>query len=99
MRNLKYLKNIATLKLDPGKCTGCTICTLVCPHAVFEMKNKKAVIKDLDACMECGACTLNCQYEAISVDSGVGCAAAVISGMLGRTDAKCCCVQEIKKRC
>jgi len=43
-----------------------------------------------DACMECGACSRNCPFDAISVKSGVGCAAAVIGAMLGRTDQPCC---------
>ena len=29
--------------------------------------------------------------NAISVQSGVGCAAAVINSMLGRNDGECCC--------
>ncbi len=40
--------------------------------------------------MECGACSRNCPAEAISVKAGVGCAAAVIGAMLGRTDQPCC---------
>ena len=30
--------------------------------------------------MECGACALNCPQEAIEVNAGVGCAAAIIIG-------------------
>jgi ferredoxin len=32
--------------------------------------------------MECGACQLNCPTGAIAVDSGVGCAAAMIASAL-----------------
>ena len=91
MFGLKYLKNVSTLKLDQGKCTGCRMCTNVCPHAVLVMENKKAAIQNLDACMECGACTLNCPEEALTVDKGVGCAAAIIEGAIKGTEPCCDC--------
>jgi len=84
---------VATLQLDQELCIGCGICEIVCPHAVFQMTDGLAKIHDRDACMECGACSLNCETEAISVQSGVGCAAAVINAALGRT-GDCCCVAE-----
>jgi hypothetical protein len=46
--------------------------------------------------MECEACALNCPTGAISVQAGVGCAAAVISAALGRQSSSCCCVVEKK---
>lgn len=86
-----YLKNVATLELDTQKCTGCGICTEVCPHGVFKMNGKSVHIIDRDACMECGACSRNCPAEAIGVEAGVGCAAAVINSLLGRNGGECCC--------
>ncbi len=91
MNKLVYLKNVATLRQDENKCTGCGMCLDVCPHDVFQMNDKSVVIKKLDACMECGACSLNCPADAISVQSGVGCAAAVINSMFGRDGAECSC--------
>jgi NAD-dependent dihydropyrimidine dehydrogenase PreA subunit len=79
----KYIKNVSTLKLDSNKCNGCRMCTKVCPHAVFVMQDKKAVIAQLDSCMECGACALNCEQGALTVEQGVGCAAAVLGDSLG----------------
>jgi ferredoxin len=96
MNPLRYLKNVSTLELDGQKCIGCGMCLQVCPHAVLVMANGRVHIRDRDACMECGACAMNCPSQAISVQVGVGCAAAVINSILGRTDA-CCCVIDDRK--
>lgn len=90
MKNPIYLKNVVTLQLDENKCTGCGMCLDVCPHGVFRINSKRVSIKNRDACMECGACSQNCPANAISVESGVGCAAAVINSMLGK-EGECCC--------
>jgi NAD-dependent dihydropyrimidine dehydrogenase PreA subunit len=95
----KYLKNISTLKLEASKCIGCGMCAVVCPHRVFRISREKAVIIDKDFCMECGACALNCPTEAIFVNSGVGCASAVINRFLGRKGAECCCDDPDKPCC
>lgn len=96
MNQLIYLKDVVTLKLDGGKCVGCGMCLHVCPHAVFRLTNGTAEIVSRDACMECGACSRNCPAEALSVQSGVGCAAAVINSKLGRK-GECCCYIEPSK--
>ncbi|MFA9453469.1 MAG: mercury methylation ferredoxin HgcB [Candidatus Aminicenantaceae bacterium] len=90
---MKYLKNVVTLKYNSEKCTGCRRCIEVCPRTVFEMEDKKARITDKDRCIECGACANNCQYEALSVDAGVGCATAIIYGMLQGTEPDCSCCE------
>ncbi|MDP3446807.1 MAG: mercury methylation ferredoxin HgcB [Eubacteriales bacterium] len=86
---MKYLKNVVTLQLDLGKCTGCGMCLDVCPHRVFKKSDKKVVIRDRDACMECGACAKNCPFGAIEVDEGVGCAAAIIIGFFTGSEPTC----------
>lgn len=91
MFGLRYLENVTTLELDEQKCTGCRKCVEVCPHAVFEMVDGKARIIDRDACMECGACAMNCSPEAVTVDSGVGCATAIIVGAVRGTEPTCDC--------
>jgi NAD-dependent dihydropyrimidine dehydrogenase PreA subunit len=77
-----YLKNAVSLKYDATACTGCGMCVQVCPRGVFEINGKKAAITDKDLCMECGACVSNCAFNAISVKAGIGCASAMINGLL-----------------
>jgi ferredoxin len=92
MEKLIYLRDVVTLELDRGKCIGCGICLVVCPHKVLIMNNGYVSIENRDHCMECGACALNCPTEAVTVRAGVGCVAAVINTALGRDDSSCCCV-------
>jgi NAD-dependent dihydropyrimidine dehydrogenase PreA subunit len=89
MFGLNYLRDVTTLALDSGRCTGCRTCTTVCPHGVFEVSERKAHIVARDACMECGACARNCPEGALAVEAGVGCAAALINASL--TGGEACC--------
>jgi NAD-dependent dihydropyrimidine dehydrogenase PreA subunit len=91
--SLAYLRNVATLKLDSSRCSGCGMCVEACPHTVFYIKDHKAHILDSDLCMECGACAKNCAAKALTVNAGVGCAYAVIRGKLGGTEPTCGCSQ------
>ena len=84
MRKPLYITNVTTLQLDSDHCTGCGMCINVCPHAVFKLNGRKAVIINRDRCMECGACSLNCPANAILVRSGVGCAAGIIQKAIKR---------------
>ena len=88
---LKYLENVTTLKFDGEKCIGCGRCTEVCPHGVFDIIDDKAQIIDKDLCMECGACVMNCPAEAIEVNAGVGCAAAIIESWFTGKEPTCGC--------
>ncbi len=86
-----YLKNVVTLGLDKGKCVGCGMCAVVCPHRVFVMENRKAQLADKDHCIECGACAMNCPVSAITVEANVGCASAIIRGWLSGSEPTCDC--------
>jgi NAD-dependent dihydropyrimidine dehydrogenase PreA subunit len=85
---MTYLKDVVSLQYDASVCTGCGRCEQVCPRGVFKMQGNKAVITDKDRCIECGACASNCAFDAISVQAGVGCAAAMINGLLRYGDAE-----------
>lgn len=81
-----YIAGVTSLTLTIDNCTGCGRCIEVCPHAVFELHNRKVTIVAKDSCMECGACAQNCAFDAVSVKSGVGCASAMINGIMTKGD-------------
>jgi NAD-dependent dihydropyrimidine dehydrogenase PreA subunit len=91
MKGQNYLKGIVSLAYDSSKCIGCRLCVEVCPHEVFMMDGKIALLVNIDNCMECGACEINCEPGAIRVNSGVGCASAYIYGFLNKTEPNCDC--------
>jgi NAD-dependent dihydropyrimidine dehydrogenase PreA subunit len=81
---------VNTLKFDASLCSNCGMCSVVCPHGVFSPGEKTAVLARPADCMECGACRTNCPTAAISVDSGVGCAAAMIyAALTGKKEPTC----------
>lgn len=95
MLGLRYLEDAVTLALDAEKCNGCRQCTLVCPHGVFAIgEDRRAHLVDRGACIECGACALNCATGAISVNPGVGCAAAIIHSWIYGGEPTCGCSAE-----
>lgn len=81
---------VNTLAYNPELCNGCAMCVAVCPHAVFAMQGRKAQLVKPQACMECGACQVNCVTGAIAVESGVGCATAmIVSALKGQREVSC----------
>ncbi len=89
MRTYRYLEDVVTLECDLEKCIGCAMCTVVCPHAVFRIEKKKAVMEHRNLCMECGACMQNCPTGAITVEAGEGCVRGIINELLG-IEGPCC---------
>ena len=89
---------VNTLAFKPELCNGCGLCATVCPHGVFAMNGRRAQLAQPQACMECGACQMNCVTGAITVESGVGCASAMLYAALrgrkevtcGESEASCC---------
>ncbi len=87
---MKATRHANTLEYQPSLCTNCGMCSAVCPHGVFTAGKKSAELAKKEACMECGACRGNCPAGAIQVESGVGCAAAMIyAALTGRPEAVC----------
>lgn len=87
------IKNVSsknTLRYDRNLCNGCGMCRAVCPHGVFVHGKGLAEFADPDVCMECGACELNCPTGTLHVESGVGCAAAMmIAALKGKKEVTC----------
>ena len=88
---MKYLKNVSTLEIDTGKCTGCGRCVEVCPRGVLYLSERKVAVKDRDLCIECGGCESNCEFGAVRVSRGVGCASAIIGSMITGGEPVCEC--------
>ena len=79
-----------TLTYRPALCINCGMCSTVCPHGVFSPNGRTVELVRPEACMECGACQQNCPTDAIAVDSGVGCAAAMIyAALTGKPEPTC----------
>lgn len=86
------VSSLNTLSFDSARCTGCGFCVDVCPHGVFAKNERLVHVVRPDACMECGACQMNCPFGAVQVESGVGCAAAMIAAALRRSkQVECGC--------
>ncbi len=102
--SLRYYTSAITLVLDAARCNGCGRCVEVCPHDVFALvpfhpPRRHAEIVHRERCMECGACVLNCASEAIRAGAGVGCATAIINGMIRGTAPDCGCGGPERKSC
>ncbi len=96
---LTYL-GLNTLEYDVKKCTGCGMCAIVCPHRIYIIEDKKAVVTAKEKCIECGACAKNCAFDAIHVDAGPGCAAAVLGSIFKKGAApKCGCSSDNESCC
>jgi formate hydrogenlyase subunit 6/NADH:ubiquinone oxidoreductase subunit I len=67
------------LDIDPAKCTGCQVCSLVCPASVItmvdlgtrkvgdrELKVRRPLF-DLSSCIYCGECVDNCAFNALEL--------------------------------
>ncbi len=53
--------------ISPQLCTGCTLCSRVCPVDAISGEKKVAHVIDTTICIKCGACMEKCKFGAISV--------------------------------
>jgi NADH-quinone oxidoreductase subunit F len=60
-------KALITYNIDPDKCTGCTLCSKVCPVQAISGEKKRAHRIDAEKCTRCGACMESCKFDAIFV--------------------------------
>ena len=60
MEGQKYYHSV---RLDEGKCKGCTNCLKRCPTEAIRIRNNRAVILD-ERCIDCGECIKVCESHA-----------------------------------
>jgi len=58
-------RSLIKIIIAPEKCTGCTICTKVCPANAISGEKKKTHIINNEACTKCGICIQKCKFDAI----------------------------------
>jgi len=58
-------KDLLSYKINPDKCTGCTLCSRVCPNDAITGKVKEVHVIAQDKCIKCGACMEKCRFGAI----------------------------------
>ncbi|MBN2081089.1 4Fe-4S binding protein, partial [bacterium] len=52
-------------KIDPNKCTGCTVCARKCPADAIRGAKKSPHYIVEEQCIRCGACIQACKFNAI----------------------------------
>jgi NADH-quinone oxidoreductase subunit F len=64
-------KALIRYQIDPTKCTGCTICSRVCPTKAIQGQLKNPHSIDQALCIQCGQCYESCKFQAIQIKTGV----------------------------
>ena len=52
-------------RINPAKCTGCTLCAKVCPQGAVTGEKKEVHTIDQTRCIKCGMCYEVCKQDAI----------------------------------
>jgi NAD(P)H-quinone oxidoreductase subunit I len=64
-----------TVRYNPEKCTGCTLCMMDCPANAIEIitidkPNKRFIMRfHADRCTYCAQCVVNCRFKCIEMSN------------------------------
>ncbi len=58
-------KGLVTYRIDPDKCTGCTLCIRECPENCISGEAKKPHVISTAECIKCNACYDVCKFDAV----------------------------------
>ncbi len=61
----KVCKSLLNYNIIAEKCTGCTLCSRVCPVGAITGTVKHPHVIDHEKCIKCGACMEKCRFGAI----------------------------------
>ena len=61
----KVCKSLLNYTIIAEKCTGCTLCSRVCPVGAITGTVKNPHVIDHEKCIKCGACMEKCRFGAI----------------------------------
>ena len=64
----KVCKGLITYSIDPGKCTGCTVCMRNCTSNAITGEKKGVHSINPDLCSRCGVCMNICKFDAVVVN-------------------------------
>jgi ferredoxin len=56
---------LASYRIIPEKCKGCSRCAKKCPAAAISGEVKNPFVIDPEKCIRCGLCISNCKASAI----------------------------------
>ena len=56
---------LLSYKIIAEKCTGCTLCSRVCPVGAINGTVREPHVIDQEKCIKCGACLSSCKFTAI----------------------------------
>lgn len=64
----KVCKALITYRIDPEKCTGCTVCMRNCSGNAIQGEKQKVHVIDPEHCTRCGVCMNLCKFDAVRVE-------------------------------